>query len=280
MGTGWSGRQFASNRVDTQFLGAMGIRLLRGRNFRPGEQNAAIVTEAAAPFLWPGQDALGKPLPWDPSVVIVGVVHNASTTAVGATRPLEFYTPLARSAAPDSFLLLRVSGRPHDSARTLQELARSLDPRLQPTVRTLEDAYAREVEKLSRALFVVTMLGAVAILLSAIGLAGLATYTVAQRTREIGLRMALGARTGQVVRAILAPLSRPVAVGFLGGALGGAAAARILGAGLTSLSGLNLIDPRPYLIALALFTTVAALAVLAPTRRAIRIDPSKALQHQ
>jgi ABC-type antimicrobial peptide transport system permease subunit len=207
-------------------------------------------------------------------------VRNASTTAVGNPEPLEFYLPQSRNDAPDSVLLLRVSGRPRDTVRRFQDAARALDGRLQPTVQVVTDAYDLEVEHLSRALAVITILGTVAILLSAIGLAGLAGYTVAQRTREIGLRIALGARAGQVVRAILAPMSRPIAVGFVCGALGGAAAAKILRSGIPAMAGLNLLDPLPYLMAMAFFAAVVALSILAPGRRAIRIDPSKALQHE
>ena len=177
-------------------------------------------------------------------------------------------------------MLLRISGRPHDSVRRFQEAARALDGRLQPTVQVVTDAYDREVENVSRALAVITILGTVAILLSAIGLAGLAGYTVAQRTREIGLRIALGARSGQVVRAILAPMSRPIAIGFVCGALGGSAVAKVLRSGIPALAGLNLFDPLAYLMAMAFFAAVVALSILPPGRRAIRINPSKALQHE
>ena len=108
--------------------------------------------------------------------------------------PLEFYLPPSPADAPESVLLLRVSARPRDFVRRLQDAARALDARLQPTVEIVADTYDREVQNASRALAVIATLGAVAILLSVIGLAGLAGYTVAQRTREIGLRIALGAR--------------------------------------------------------------------------------------
>ena len=103
---------------------------------------------------------------------------------------------------------------------------------------------------------------------------------MAQRTREIGLRIALGARAGQVVRAILAPMSRPIAIGFVCGALGGSAVAKVLRTGIPALAGLNLFDPLAYLMAMAFFAAVVALSILSPGRRAIRINPSQALQHE
>jgi predicted permease len=280
MGASWLGRKFAGNRVDPQFLETMAISVVRGRNFRPGEDGVALVNEATARVLWPDQDALGKPLPWDARATVVGVVHNASTAYVGSPEPLEYYLPPSRKDAAQSVLLVRVSGSPRDSVRRLQDMARSLDQRLQPTVEVVTDSYDREVQKTSSALAVIAVLGVVAILLSVIGLAGLAGYIVAQRTREIGLRIALGARAGHVVRAILAPMSRPIVIGFLCGALGGAAVANILRSGIPTMSGLNVLDPLPYLTAMAFFAAVVAMSILAPGRRAMRIDPLEALKQE
>jgi ABC-type antimicrobial peptide transport system permease subunit len=144
----------------------------------------------------------------------------------------------------------------------------------------VSDAYDQEVARASAALAVISILGTVAILLSVIGLAGLAGYTVAQRTREIGLRIALGARASHVVRAILAPMSRPIAIGFVCGALSGSAVAGVLRSGIPAMSGLNVFDPRPYMLAMLFFAVVVGLSILAPGRRAIRIRPSRALQHE
>ena len=130
----------------------------------------------------------------------------------------------------------------------------------------------------SRALFAITIPGTVAILLSAIGLAGLAGYPVAQRTCEIGLRIALGARASQVVGAILAPKCRPIDFGC--GALGGSAVAKVLQGKVPSMAGLNGFDPLAYFIVMAFFAAVVSLSILSPGRRAIRINPSKALLHE
>jgi predicted permease len=281
MWANWMGRQYAGNHVDPQFVETMGMRLVRGRNFRPGEDGVAIISEAAARVLWPDQDALGKSLPWGThGQTVIGVVRNASTVYVGKPEPMEFYLPPLRSEASDSVLLVRVSGSPHDFVRRLQDTTRGLDERLQPTVQVVTDLYDREVQKASVALAVIAILGTVAILLSVIGLAGLAGYTVAQRTREIGLRIALGARASHVVRAILAPMNRPIFIGFVFGALGGAGVASLLRSGVPTMAGLNVFDPLPYVMALVFFAVVVALSILAPGRRATRINPLQALQHE
>jgi predicted permease len=280
MGASWMGRQYAGNRVDPQFLDTMGMRLVRGRNFRPGEQGVALVNEETARVVWPDQDALGKKLPWGTDgETVIGVVRNASTAYVGMPEPREYYLPPSRREVPDSGLLVRVSGSPRDFVRRLQDTARGLDERLQPTVQVITDAYDREMERASAALAVIAILGTVAILLSIIGLAGLAGYTVAQRTKEIGLRIALGARPRQVVRAILAPMSRPIIIGFVCGALGGAAVGSVLRSGIPTMAGLNVYHPLPYVMAMVFFAAVVALSILAPGRRATRINPLQALQH-
>ena len=144
----------------------------------------------------------------------------------------------------------------------------------------ISDAYDGEMTRTSHALAGVAILGTVAILLSAIGLAGLAGYTVAQRTREIGLRIALGARSGQVVRAVLEPMSPAIVIGFVCGAPGAAAVAKVLRSGIPALAGISVFDPLAYLWAMTFFAAVVALSILLPARRAIRIDPAKALQHE
>lgn len=243
-----------------------------------------MISEAAARVLWRDEDSLGKSLPWDDQggahgPTVVGVVANASTTVVGNPEPLEFYLPQSRNDGLNSLLLLRVSGHPHDFVRRLQEAARALDGRLQPAVPVISDAYDGEMRSTSNALAGIAILGSVAILISAIGLAGLASYTVVQRTREIGLRIALGAGAVQVVRAILAPMSQAIFAGFVCGALGGAAVAKILRSGMPAMAGIDVFDPLAYLMAMAFFAAVVAISIFAPGRRAIRIDPSKALQH-
>jgi ABC-type antimicrobial peptide transport system permease subunit len=211
---------------------------------------------------------------------VVGVVGNASTTAVANPEPLEFYLPQLPSDVLDSILLVRVSDPSHDFLRPFQDAARALDKRLQPAVRVVSDAYDGEVKNTRRALAAIAILGSLAIALSSIGLTGLAGFTVARRTREIGVRIALGARATHIARAILAPMSRAIVSGFVLGALGGSAVARVLRSAMPAMAGISVFDPLAYLAAVAFFAVVVALSILAPGRRAIRIDPSKALQNE
>jgi hypothetical protein len=254
---------------------------VRGRNLRPDEKDAALVSEAAARALWPDKDPLGQSLPWSPpGQTVIGVVQNASTSYVGAPDALEFYLPPTPDEAPDSVLLVRVSASPRDVVRRLQDSARGLDERLQPVVQVVSELHDREMAKAAAAVAVIATLGVVAILLSVIGLAGLAGYTVAQRTREIGLRLALGARPVHIVRAIMAPMARPIVVGLVCGALCGSAVAGVLRSEIPTMSGLDVSDPLPYAVALVFFAAVVAVSILAPGRRAMRIDPNIAIKQE
>ena len=147
---GWSGRQFATNHVDANFLNTMNLQLVRGRNFLPGEERVALVTEAAARLLWPDTDALGKALPWDlHRPTVIGVLRNVSTTEIGAVEPLEFYVPRTSTEAADSILVLHVSSEPRNLTSLFQAVATGIDRRLQPVVGSLADAHDRGLEKIS-----------------------------------------------------------------------------------------------------------------------------------
>jgi predicted permease len=270
------GHQVRLNHVDEEYLRTMGIQLLRGRTFLPGEQGVALVSEALATWQWPGADPLGKNLTLADPAVVVGVFAPVNTSGVENTGTLEIYYPLAKDWA-ESVVVVRVAGRPANYARALEDATSALDRKLRPQARLLETEYQRVVSQSGRIAAAISLLGTVALLLAAIGLAGLTGYTVAQRTREIGVRIALGAGTAQVAMAVIAPLARPVAAGLAFGMLGSAAMATVLRG---EIFGLSPLDPIGYLATLAFFSAVLLLATLAPVRRALKVDPSEALRYE
>jgi ABC-type lipoprotein release transport system permease subunit len=189
--------------------------------------------------------------------VVVGVVRTAGSFDLRTQDGLGIYYPLQVGDA--SVAVARVKGRPQDYLDSMANAAKALDARLHPDAHTVGPVYQDAVAKNTLTVEAIGILGGLATLLSAIGLAGLAGYMVAQRTREIGVRMALGASRRQVVWAVAAPMLRPLTIGFGIDALGAAVA---------------------YTGAIALFTAVMALAALAPARRAMRVNPSDALRHE
>jgi predicted permease len=271
-----SGHQIRLNHVDEEYLRTMGIQLLRGRTFLPGEQGVALVSESLANWQWPGADPLGKNLTLADPAVVVGVFASVNTSGVENSGAMELYYPLVKEWA-EAVVVARVAGRPANSVRAIENAASALDRKLRPQAQLLETEYQRVVSQSGRMAASISFLGTVALLLAGIGLAGLTGYTVAQRTREIGVRIALGAGRAQVTRAVLSPLLRPVAVGLVFGMIASTGMATVLRG---EIFGLSPLDPIGYLAALLFFGVVLVLATLAPVRRALRVDPSDALRHE
>jgi ABC-type antimicrobial peptide transport system permease subunit len=265
------------NRVDADFVRTLGITLVRGRNFGPGDQGVALVSESFARRQWPGEDAVGKTLSNMDRAVVVGVVKTAGTFDIAEEDPMGVYYSLADSDYGNACLVVRVMGQPEKFAGILTAIARSQNPKLQPSSMSLGKVYDKTLHKNGLLATAVGLLGTLAALLAGIGLAGLTGYTVGQRTREIGVRMALGARGFQIVRSVIRPMVRPVAVGLAVGVFGAAAIASVL---RNRIFGLRPLDSVGYLIAIGLFTAIVALASLAPVRRAIGICPADALRHE
>jgi hypothetical protein len=277
MGENQNGHHVLINRVDAEFLQTLGLPLTRGRNFLPGEQGIAIVSESLARWQWPGEDPIGKATALGGGGTVVGVVRSAGTFNFRTEDTLGLYLPSSSKDWAPSAIVARVSGRPAHYLGPFAGAAKALDPRLAPDVHLLDGARDRAIADSLHLVAIVGSLGTLATLLAAIGLAGLTAYTVGQRTREIGVRLALGAHRKQVVQAVLSPMARPVITGFTGGMLGAAAMSSAL---RREIFGLHPLDPLAYLMAIALFLAVMALASAAPARKAMRVNPADALRHE
>jgi ABC-type antimicrobial peptide transport system permease subunit len=186
------------------------------------------------------------------------------------------YYPLLPQDYRDASIVIRAVGDPGSLAATSIALAGAPDPKLRPGCTPLSTAYGDALSKSQRLVSILSALGMLATLLAAIGLAGLTGYSISQRTREIGIRIALGARGASVLRAVLRPLFVPVATGIALGMLGAAAVSSVL---RYNLSGLRPSDPLAYLMAIVTFVFVVGLGVSIPARRALYVQPAQALRH-
>jgi predicted permease len=260
------------HHVDPEYFRVMGIPLRRGRNFQANETGAAIVGESFARAMWPGEDPLGKA--WDEATV-VGVVGNASTVSLAKPEASEFYHPIDDEHMHRAVMIVRVDGDPSSMTGVLVGAARSIDPRVSISAGVLREAFDVKLRLPQRMTTIVWALGALALALAAVGLGGLVVFTVSQRTREIGIRLALGARPKDVIDGVLRQFRKPIAWGLAAGFLSAAALSRVLE---QELFGLSPFDPVSYLSAAALFTMVAALATAGPLRRALKVDPISALK--
>jgi predicted permease len=282
------------NVISPDFLPAAEIPIVRGRNFsvddRPDGQRTAIVNEHFAQETWPGEDPVGKQLDFgdfrpgheDITVItIVGVARDAKYRWIGEEPRNFIYVPLGQEQAPRPKFFITRDRRADltaDIAPMVRKALRDIDPNL-PLVdlQQMRSLAALGMLPQTIAASVAGSLGVLALLLAAVGLYGVMAYSVARRTREIGLRMALGADHGRVVRMVLGQgLRLTLFGGLVGLALAGVAAIGLSSAGI--LFGITPIDPVTFGATMGLLAGVATIATYLPARRAARVDPLTALR--
>jgi macrolide transport system ATP-binding/permease protein len=270
------------NHVSPAFFSVLEIPFARGRNFTDLEShrgaNVAIITEATARQYWPGVDPLGKTIRQGPGreLTIVGVARDTQVARLGeGARPYIFLPP---GPEPQIRVHLLVHGvAPFRLAETaIRSAIRLVDPDLLVDVTPLADNLeiwrtpSRIVASLSGAL------GALALLLATTGVYGVASYASSRRVREIGIRVALGAGSREVMGLLLRQVMRPVIIGTSLGIAGCAAVSSVLS---KMLFGLHPYDPVAFILVPVLLLAMAVLASYFPARRAMRIDPVRALRH-
>jgi hypothetical protein len=288
--------------VSPEYFGVLGIDLVRGRGFTPTERGASaavtVVSESAARQLWPNIDAVGQVLriepapagearnPDDPplrsrAVVIVGVARDVPGFRLGGMRlsGAGVYLPIGAEAARTS-LTMSLRGDAERARHTLVDRLAAIDPNM-GEVTTLQTLARAEAYLLGIPFWLTLVLGALALLLTLSGLFSVLSYLVEQRTREIGVRMALGATGHSIGGLVLSQSARPVGIGLLlGSGLTAALGAGLLATPAAELIGsvVRLFDPVAYAASLLCVVAACACAALIPALRAGRIDPIAALR--
>jgi predicted permease len=259
------------NGVGSGYFDVLGIPLLAGRTFIPADAGGkvAIVNEAMARRYWPGENPVGKTIFVGAPRQIVGLVKDASTQGLGPAEPL-LYEPFTGRVVPH--ILVRGGG---PAAERVSAVAKDLEPRVEVRVAPLTESLDRAIQPGVIGAELAGGLGVLALVLASIGMSGVFAYVVRQRSREIGIRMALGARPGDAVRLVLASNLRGLVVGMALGLAGAAGAAKLLAHQFTSVSAL---DPLAYTGVIVLLAVAAIAASVAPARRAARVDPVTALR--
>jgi predicted permease len=282
------------------YLQTMSIPLLRGRYLTAADQAdsplVVVVSRALAERYWPGQDPIGKRIHWGvdeknslPWMTVVGEVANASQGALDSQAWPQVYEPLAqygRSFGPEAQKLnihgdtmriaLRAAGDPHSIENAVQRTVWSLDPQLALThVQTMEEAISQSETPRRFNTTVLSAFALAALLLAILGIYGVIAFSVAQRTQEIAVRMALGAQPGGVVRLVTLAGARLALIALVPGIAGAAAITRLLQSLLFEVSPF---DPVVFAFAAASVLGLALLASFVPARRAATIEPMQALR--
>jgi putative ABC transport system permease protein len=273
------------DRIDEGYFETMGIAIRRGRGIRAsdtaGAPRVAVVNEQFAQHYWPGGDAVGKYIRLESRtgepVEIVGVAQTIKYRDA-SERPIDFvYVPLSQQPVPRMVLLVKASGDPLGLVDPVKAVVQSLAPDLPMLeTRSYEDLYRfNAVDGPRTAVEMVGTMGAVGLLLAVAGLYGLVAYNVTRRTREIGIRMAIGARPSDVLRLVMGKGLVLVGVGMAIGLALGVAVEQLMN---SALFNVGRVDVGAYLIVLPSMLLVTALAAYVPARRASRIAPTQALR--
>jgi len=260
------------------------IPLVRGRYFERQEtESVAIVNESMARALWPeGDDPVGKRihigLVSGPLFTVVGVVRDIRAAALESSFTRQVWMSASRGWPMPERLILRAELPPENLARSTRDLLRQMNPDLAlANVRTMTDIVGEATASRRFVLVLLAGFAGIALTLCAVGIYGMLSHQVGQRTREIGIRMALGARRADVTRTLLGHL----AVGVIAGIVVGTAGARALASVIaTQLYEMSATDPRVYLGVTTFVIVVAAVSCLSPVRRAARVNPVVALRSE
>jgi predicted permease len=279
--------------VTPQFLAAMGTRLVAGRGFTERDNEAgtpvALISETVARRYWPQSNPLGSQLtllarvysgknsgPVQP-LEIVGVVKDVRNDNLWRPEPA-IYVPFAQNPMPSVFLVVRTAVPPMSVMPAVRDALRSLDKE-QPVndIETMSDVVSETYGAIRFPMTLLWIFSALALALAAVGIFGVMSYTVSRRTKEMAIRIALGASRREMLRLLL---REGLSVTVLGVALGLAGALLLSRVMAGYVYGITATDPLTFAAALGLLTAVALLAIYIPARRAARVDPMVALRYE
>jgi predicted permease len=271
-----STRDVYIHQVTAGYLETMKIPLLRGRNLVPGEATGIVVSESLARKRWPNEEALGQSFQLgETPLTVVGIAANARSLALQDADAVDLYRLAGEDDLVRMTVVLRTQGPAEALAAAVSAAAKSMDPGFTPRVYLLKDRFAQRIREAEQSALAVSFLGVIALIVSSLGIVGLVSYAVAERTKEIGIRMAIGAESRHILRSVAAQFHRTVAFGLLAGLGGAAGLSQLL---RRELYGLSTFDPLSYIAAVTLFVCFTSIAALVPARRALRVDPLTVLR--
>jgi predicted permease len=279
----WRPSMVSEAHISPEYFATARVRLTQGRVFdardRAGSKPVVIINETLAGQFWPGVSPIGRSLIADGDrVEVIGVVQNGKYQNVGEPPRGAIFRPSEQMSPASATVAIRTSGPPIELARAVRQAIQQADPDVavydvRSMIEHLDQGSAFIIYRLGA--FMTSLFGGMGMLLASIGLYGMIAYHVGQRTQEIGVRMALGARAGDIIRDVLTQGGRFALIGIAIGVVLAAALARLL-EGL--LLGISPFDPVTYAAVAGLLGVICLVASLVPARRATSIDPLSALR--
>ncbi len=288
-------RSVLYHMVTPSYFEVLGIPTIRGRTFehgdREGTRRVAVIDETMAEEFWPGDDPIGKQITFETEDdtedgervyrTVVGVVKSVRHEELGVTSHMQVYVPMSQSLHAWSramVVAVKTSGNPLDITQQVRQELAALDPQIPlARIETME-GYVRNA--LSETLVVgglLSIFSTAALVLAAVGLFGLISYSVAQQFREIGIRIALGGSAGNIVRLVATRGLKLTIFGVVLGVCGALATTRLMG---NMLFGVDPVEPATYAVLSAFLAAVVLVATYIPARRATRIDPATVLREE
>jgi putative ABC transport system permease protein len=270
------------------YFAAMGIPLLRGRTFarsdQPSSPHAAVITESMAAKYWPNENPIGQTIQFGNMdgdlrllhvVGVVGDVHDRGVDV--ATSPTVYGNSLQRPPSSSMSVVVRARVAPSALVPAMRQAVRSLDSELPLNFKTLDQVFSSSLDQRRFSLVIFAVFACVALLLAAMGIYGVTNYAVTQRTQEIGIRMALGARVRDVLKLVL---REGLSLALVGAAIGLAGAFAVTRVMSNLLFGVAPTDLGTFTAVALVLLAVAFLACYIPARRATRVDPLVALRYE
>lgn len=283
--SGYRGTLTQLNDISTSYFDTLRIPLIKGRIFNDLDKketpSVAVINQAMAKHFWSDQDAVGKRFHFfgDTALIeVVGVVGNTVINQIGEDPQPLAYLPLTQDYAPAATLQVRTSGDPGGVVPTVRSAIQALDRNLAITnVQTIHEVLDQGLWAPRMAAALLTIFGLLALTLSGIGVYGVLSYSVSQQTREIGVRMALGATPGEVLRWVVGQGFRLAGAGLLIGIVAGLLLMRFVS---SLLFGISTHDPATFGVVAVVLGIVAFFACYIPARRATRVSPVVALRYE
>lgn len=275
--------------VSSDYFRAMGIPVMSGSAFSGSDDASAtpvaLINQSFARRFFPNGNPIGQRLRFDstaPWITVVGVVRDVHGYGLDKAAKSEIYLPyqqqrfLSYNPLSRMYLIVHTNGDPGALAQAMLNSIREIDKGVPtPQTRTIESVLAASLAERRSNMLLLGIFSVVALLLTAVGICGVISYSVVQRTREIGIRMALGAQSRNVLQLVIGQGMRLVLIGLCIGLFGAIALARVIS---TLLFGVGTKDPLTFVAVAALLSTVAFVACYIPARRATRVDPLSALR--